>query len=128
MLLLSVLVAGCGGAGNAAPKPISGPAKEAAQVVGRLEAATAHKDYATICSDLFAASTRKQAGGPECSEVLAARARGVSHPRITIQAITVEGNRAQVRVRTRAQGQDPATDVIRLVRQNGEFRIASLGR
>lgn len=122
-----VLAAGCGGSKNAAPKPISGPAKEVAEVVQRLETATARQDFATICDDLLASATRRQAGGADCERVLGERASDVRRPRIAIQAIEVDGNRAQARVRTTARGQAPTTDVLRLVREGGRFRISSLG-
>jgi Putative lumazine-binding len=126
--LLCVLIAGCGGGGNGKPKPISGPAKDVAVVIQRLEKATAARNFTAICDDLLASATRKQAGGDECAAVLDQRARGVEHPRIRIQAIDVQGNRAQVRVRTTATGQDPTSDVINLVRERGRFRVLSLGR
>jgi hypothetical protein len=124
---LCALAAGCGGGKNPAPKPISGPAKEVADVVKRLERATARRDFATICNDLLASATRSQAGGPDCVRVLGARASGVKRPRIAIQAIEVAGNSAQARVRTTASGQAPTTDVVRLIREGGHFRISSLG-
>jgi hypothetical protein len=127
-LLLCVPVAGCGGGGTGKPEPISGPAKEVATVVQRLEKATAQRDFTTICDDLLAVATRRQAGGSDCPDVLDQRARGVRRPRIRIQAIQVKGNQAAVRVRTTAAGQDPVGDVIRLIRENGRFRVLSLGR
>jgi len=60
--------------------------------------------------------------------VLDQRARGVQHPRIRIQSIAVQGDHAQVRVRTTASGQAPTSDVVRLVREGGRFRVLSLGR
>src|SRR3954470_2301769 len=97
-----MLAAGCGGGESGKPKPISGSAKEIAGVIGRLEKATAKRDFATICRDVLAAATRKQAGGEDCADVLDQRARGVTHPHIRIQAIEVQGDSAQVRVRTSA--------------------------
>jgi hypothetical protein len=107
---------------------VSGPAKEVATVIERLQRATARRDFETVCNDLLAASTRRQAGGGECPAILAARARGVRAPRIVIKTIAVQGNDAQVRVRTTARGQAAASDVIRLVREHGRFRVLSLGR
>jgi hypothetical protein len=123
-----VLIAGCGGGGSGKPEPISGPAKEVAAVIQRLEKATAQRDFATICNDLLAAVTRRQAGGDSCPDVLGQRARGVSRPRIRIQSIEVSGNQARVRVRTTATGQAAIGDVIRLVREHGRFRVLALGR
>jgi hypothetical protein len=123
-----MLAAGCGGGDDRKPKPISGPAKDVAAVIKRLETATAKQDFTTICDGLLAAATRKQAGGDQCPSVLEQRARGVRRPRIRIQAIEIEGDRAQARVRTTATGQAATTDLIRLVRENGGFRVLSLGR
>jgi hypothetical protein len=128
VVVLGVFLAGCGGGGSGAPKPIQGPAKEAADVVQRLETAIAKHDFSAICDDLFAATTQKQAGGANCPSVLAAREGGVRHPRMRIQSIVIQGAEAEVHVRTTAVGQAATTDVLRLVREGGKFRVASLGR
>ena len=125
---MCVIVGGCGGGGGAKPVPISGPAKQVASVIQRLQKATSAHDFATICDELLSADTRKRLGGQDCATVLSERAGGVRRPRIRIQAIDVQDGRAAVRVRTTAVGQAPTTDVIRLVRENGSFRIDSLGR
>ena len=123
-----MLVVGCGGGDSGAPKRITGPAKEVASVIGRLEKATREQDFATICNDLLAAETRNQAGGEQCPDVLGERARGVRRPRIRILSIDVSGDRARARVRTTASGQAAVSDVIALVRESGRFRVSSLGR
>jgi hypothetical protein len=123
-----MLAAGCGGGDEGKPKPISGAAKDVAAVIKRLEAATARQDFTTICNDVLAAATRQQAGGDQCPSVLEQRAHGIRRPRIAIQAIEVQDDRAQARVRTTATGQAATTDLIRLVRENGDFRVLSLGR
>jgi hypothetical protein len=128
VVVVCLLTAGCGGGGNPRPKPISGPAKQVAGVIERLQKATAKGDFVTVCDDLFAAATRRQAGGADCASVLTARARGVRRPRIVIRSITVQGTRAQVQVRTTASGQAATNDVITLVRERGQFRVLSLGR
>jgi hypothetical protein len=127
-VLICLLAAGCGGAATPRTKPISGPAKQVATVIERFQRATARRDYATICDDLFAASARSQVGGGDCATVLAARARGVRRPRIVIQSIEVQGPRARARVRTTARGQAATSDTISLVRERGQFRVLSLGR
>jgi hypothetical protein len=125
---LCLVIAGCGGGGSGKPEPITGPAKDVAEVVARLQKATAEQDFTTICDDLLAAATRRQAGGDQCPDVLGQRARGVRHPRIRIQSIEIRGNDAFVRVRTTATGQAPTNDVIRLVREDGRYRVFSLGK
>jgi hypothetical protein len=128
LAVLTVFFAGCGAGSSPKPKPISGPAKDAADVVERLQTATAQKDFDTICTDLLSDATRRESGGANCAAVLGARAHGVSHPRIVIKSIEVDGPSAMVAVRTTASGQAETADVIRLVRERGHFRIASLGR
>ena len=125
--MLCLALAGCGGGDDDAPKPITGPAKQVASVIERLERATAQQDFATICDDLLAAAARRQAGDGNCEKVLAERARGVRRPRIVIQSIDVNGATAEARVRTTARGQAVVEDVIQLVRENGRYRIAALG-
>lgn len=127
LVVICLLAAGCGGGDKVSPKPIQGPAKEVADVITRLESATAKQDFATICDDLLAAATRRQAGGADCVSVLQKRAGDVRRPRIVVQSIEVSGNTAQARVRTTATGQAATTDLIRLVREGGRYRISSLG-
>ena len=124
---ITLFATGCGGGGSSKPQPISGAAKQVADVVQRLEKATETKNFAAICNDILASSARKQAGGDACPAVLGARVRDVSHPRIKIESIEIDGPTAQAKVRTTATGQAPTTDVIRLVRENGEYRVISLG-
>jgi hypothetical protein len=127
VVLVCVLVAGCGGGGGGKPKAITGPAKDVAETIQRLEKATAKRDFTTVCDQVLATATRKQAGGEQCPDVLDQRARGVRRPRIRIVSIEVKGNQAQARVRTTAVGQAATTNVIRLVKENGRFRVLSLG-
>jgi hypothetical protein len=127
LVAIGLLAAGCGGGTGGAPKPIQGPPKEVAGVIQKLQSATRTHDFQTICNDLLAAATRRQAGGADCPAVLGERATGVRRPRIVVQSIEVSGNTALARVRTTATGQAATGDVIRLVREGGRFRISSLG-
>ena len=118
---------GCSLGGDDEAKPASGPPAQIAQTVNRLERAVAKKDYETICNQLFTAQARKRAGGADCARQIASAAEGVKRPSIAIQAIDVEGDRATVRVRTRAQGQARVRDELQLRRQNGRWLVEALG-
>jgi hypothetical protein len=118
-------LAGCGGNGN--PQPIQGAAKEVASVVQRLEKALQKREFRSICKDLLSSAERTQAGGPGCSRILRRTAGDLRRPRIAIKTIKVARDAAVVEVVTTAEGQAPAPDVIRLVRERGRYRIASLG-
>jgi hypothetical protein len=126
--LVALLVAGCGGGAKPASKQVAAQAREAAAVVEELESATARGDFATICDRLLTAAERVQAGGSQCPRLLATRAQGVREPRIRIRSIALTRSGVLVRVETTATGQAPTADTIRLVRERGRLRIASLGR
>jgi hypothetical protein len=96
-------------------------------VVQRLERATADRDWATICSDLFTAAARERAGGADCARLLGEAAADVRRPAIVIRGIQVrERGRASVAVRTRAEGQQAVSDVLELRSENGEWRVEAL--
>jgi hypothetical protein len=118
---------GCSlGADEEAPRASGAPA-EIAAVVQQLERATAERDWATICTDLFTAAARERAGGADCARLLREAAADIRRPVIEIRGIRVEaGGRASVDVRTRAQGQQSVSDVLELRREHGEWRVEAL--
>jgi Putative lumazine-binding len=118
---------GCSLGGDDDAKPASGQPAQIAQTVNRLERAVAKRDYDTICAQLFTAQARKRAGGSDCARQIASAAEGVNSPSIEIQAIDVKGDRATVRVRTRAQGQARVSDELQLRRQDGRWLVEALG-
>jgi len=118
---------GCSLGGDDEAKPASGPPAQIAATVDRLERAVAARDYETICAQLFTAEARKRAGGAECERQLASATEGVRKPSIEIEAIDVSGNRAAVKVRTKAAGQASVTDELRLRRERGRWLVEALG-
>jgi hypothetical protein len=125
----SVLLAssGCSLGGDDEAKPASGPPAQIAATVDRLERAVATRDFETICDQLFTAQARKRAGGSECARQLGSATEGVKRPRIEIEAIAVDGNRAVVNVRTTASGQASVKDELQLRRQDGRWLVEALG-
>ncbi|HMJ95815.1 MAG TPA: hypothetical protein VK486_08175 [Thermoleophilaceae bacterium] len=93
----------------------------------RLERAVVTRDYETVCDRLFTVQARKRAGGAECARQLRSDTDGVKKPSIEIQAIDVKGNRATVRVWTRAQGQARVSDELRMRRKGGRWLVEALG-
>ena len=128
-MAFGVLVAssGCSLGGDDEAKPASGPPAQIAATVDRLERAVATRDYETICEQLFTARARKRAGGAECARQLGSAAEGVKKPRIAIEAIDVNGNRASVEVRTKADGQASLRDELLLRREGDRWLIEALG-
>ena len=121
-LAAAALVAGCG----------SGPSDEqlVARTVNAFARASAAHDYATLCSRILAPSLVSQVTqiGLPCPKALEKGLGDVRDPRLSIGAITVDGDRAHVEVRTSAAGQKPSSDTLQLVKVRGSWRIASLGR
>jgi hypothetical protein len=101
--------------------------REAARVVEQLERATAERDFARICSELFSRAVRERAGGRRCTRTLRQTSGRVRRPRIRVRGIEFERGRAIVSVTTSATGQRPVEDSIVLERERGGYRIADLG-
>ena len=55
-------------------------------------------------------------------------AGGLRRPDVRVVAINVRGNTATATVRATVAGGPPVTDTIRLLRQDGRYRIVSAGR
>jgi hypothetical protein len=118
---------GCALGGGDEPKPAKGPSREIAAVVARLERASASADWRTVCDQIFTAGARKRAGGRDCPRILRSDGQGIVAPRIEVLRITLRPRgRAMVRVRSRARGQPPLVDVVRLRRERGAYRVDSL--
>jgi len=95
-------------------------------VVEQLDRATRAGDWRRICDRLFTAAARRRAGGRECAKGLRSAARDVRRPRIELVGIELRGRSARARVRTRAAGQAPVTEVLDLRLEDGRYRIQAL--
>ena len=118
---------GCSLGGDEEPQPVSGVPKEIAATVDRLERAVAAGDYAEICNELFTRTARQRSGGDDCEAQLRVAAEGVRRPSIDIGGIAVEGDKAEVTVLTRAEGQARVSDELLLRREGDRWRVESLG-
>ena len=118
---------GCSLGGDEEPQPVSGVPREIAATVRQLERAVADQDYAAICGTLFTATARQRAGGEDCIAQLRSAAEDVRRPSIEIEGIELEGDRATVRVVTRAAGQTRVEDNLELRRESGRWLVEALG-
>jgi hypothetical protein len=125
-MAFAAFLAGCLGA-DEEPRPATGAPRAIAEVVQRLERATADRDFAVVCRDLFTAAARQRAGGRDCVRLTRSAAGGVERPSLELVAIELDGASARVRVRTRATGQAARSDVLLLRRESGEWRVDALG-
>jgi hypothetical protein len=123
--LSALAMAGCNG-DDPAETRITREAARAGDAVERLERAIARRDFRRVCRTLFTRALRERLGGRRCPAMLRASARGVRRPRIRVEAISLQGSRARVRVVTTAARQSPARDVIVLVKERGAYRVDGL--
>jgi hypothetical protein len=123
--LSALAMAGCNG-DDPAETRITREAARAGDAVERLERAIARRDFRRVCRTLFTRALRERLGGRRCPAMLRASARGVRRPRIRVEAISLQGSRARVRVVTTAARQAPARDVIVLLKEHGAYRVDGL--
>ena len=118
---------GCSIGGDEEPQRASGAPAAVAEVVERLERATAESDFATVCADVFTAAARERAGGVDCERLLRSAAEGIERPRIEVRSIDVTGDRARVKVDARAAGEAVVGESLELRKLGGEWRVEALG-
>ncbi|MBI5104149.1 MAG: hypothetical protein HZB46_04030 [Solirubrobacterales bacterium] len=122
VLLALAALAGCGGDDEPSPE------EAVRAAVQRFGDATAKKDYREICDQLLSSRLveRVEGVGLPCEQALQRGLGDVKNPRIRIGDIGVQGGRALVSVRSTADNQPPSDDAVELVREGGEWKIASL--
>lgn len=92
-------------------------------------AATAKRDYQALCDRLLSKALvgkLEQIGLP-CEVALKTGLGTVERPVLTVRRISVDGDRASAEVHTTAANQAPSDDTIQLRKEDGSWRIASLG-
>jgi hypothetical protein len=109
-----------------------GPTDEqlVARAVTAFGRATAAKDYRTLCDRILAPSLIEQVTsiGLPCEKALERGLGGVRSPRLTLGAVTVDGDKATAEVRTAAANQAPSRDTLRLEKVRGAWRVTSLAQ
>ena len=109
-------------------KPGGGDDSQAVhKTLDRFAQATREKDYQTLCDDLFAsalAETIRSVGLP-CEVALRTGWGSRQNPQLKVIGVEVNGDQALARTRSTAVGESPADETLRLVRENGSWRLAS---
>jgi hypothetical protein len=97
-------------------------------VVARFGVATRAKDYQTICDQLLADELVRsvESIGLPCESALQKGLADVRDPRLEIRQVSLSAGRALVSVHSTAAAQQASDDAVQLVKQHGEWRIASL--
>ena len=105
-------------------------AERARAVVERFGDASAKKDYQRICDELIARALIAQVEriGLPCEIAFKRGLEDVRKPVLKVRSVRVTKDRARVAVHSTAAGQKPSNDTMTLVREDGEWRIASLAK
>ena len=116
---LAVLASGCG------------RESEEDRVRSTLESfadATARKDYQALCDDLFSQKLVEEVRRTvPCEIALKDSSLGdAEKPKLEVQRVRVEEERATADVRSSAANQPPSQDTVELIREDGQWRIISL--
>jgi hypothetical protein len=128
VLTLALAVAGCGadeegGGGGGVPAE-----QQVREVVARFGVATRGKDYQQICDRLLSKDlvNKIEGIGLPCESAVQRGLSGVRNPTLTINEVSISGTRALVSIRTTATGEAASDDALQVVRESGEWKIASL--
>ena len=102
--------------------------KEVRATLDRYAQATRQKDYQTLCDDLYASDLvqRIRSAGLPCEVALRTGLEDRQNPQLTVLGVEVSGDQALARARTTAVGEVASVDTIKLVKQDGGWRVASL--
>jgi hypothetical protein len=141
-LLTAMVFAGCGSSGTKEHKgnsPLPDPAAaklmatqphaaEVKRLVERYAQSTRDKDYQTLCDELLSAELVRQirSTGFPCEVALRTGLEDVQNPSLTVQSVEVNDDRALARVRSTASSQATSIETIRLIREVGGWRVASI--
>jgi hypothetical protein len=116
--ILATLGAGCGDSDE----------DKVRDTLSRFETAAKDRDYKELCDDLLARElvARLRTIGLPCPLALSRGLGATLQPSISVEKVKVSGDTALAQITSTAVGQRPSQDTIRLVKQDDEWRIASL--
>ncbi len=126
---LALAVAGCGadeeggGGGDGVPAE-----QQVREVVARFGVATRGKDYQQICDRLLSKELvdKIEGIGLPCESAVKRGLGAVRNPTLKINEVSISGSRALVSIHTTAAGEAPSDDALQVIREDGEWKIASL--
>jgi hypothetical protein len=117
-LVALIVFGGCGG----------GDEQQVRDTLARFQKATASQDYRTLCTKLLARAVvdRLRSVGLPCEVALQTGLGSVRQPKLKVTRIKIRGSTALAEVRSEAAGQSASTDTIRLVKEDGDWRLTAL--
>jgi hypothetical protein len=127
--VLATVVSGCGRVEEDSDKDFKGEQQRVAKAVEDLQDAGSERDENRICERLLArelVQRLKQAGAADCASAIDDVLKDADAFELDVKKVTLEGTTASAVVESDG-GDRKRTDTLRLVRERGEWRIASLG-
>ncbi len=102
--------------------------KDVRATLERYAAATRQKDYQTLCDDLYADELvqRIRNAGLPCEVALKTGLEDRQNPQLTVLGVEVTGDQALASVRSTAIGEQPSLDTVKLLKQDGGWRVQEL--
>lgn len=127
-LIAATTLAACGSSDTDSASKFSGEQKAAAQVLEDLSQAGKDNDAKKICTKLLASTLTKQlkAAGVNCEKQLSDSIKTADNFDLTVKSVKVSGDKAVATVSSRGKSKDETSQVT-LVKENGAWRISSLG-
>ncbi len=121
----AAMLSACG-RGEDTPKPDNEAQVRA--TLARFATASAQRDYTTVCNDLLAGAltAKLRSVNVPCEAAIRTGLSEVKKPKLTVTSVQVQGPSATATVRSTAKGQKPSIDLVRLVKERGGWRLASL--
>jgi ketosteroid isomerase-like protein len=118
LLAAAALAAGCG----------SDDESEVREALDRYAKAVATKDYQTICDELLAEELKANLRSVQapCETAIQRGFREVDRPTIAVRSVKVDGDTATAVARSDAANQEPSEDTIRLVKEDGDWKVVAL--
>jgi hypothetical protein len=118
LVTAALLVGACGGDDET----------EVRETLDRYTKAIAAKDYQTLCDELLAQElidNLKRVNAP-CETALQRGFREVEQPTIAVRSVKIDGDTATAVARSDAANQEPSVDTIKLVKQDGDWKVIEL--
>jgi hypothetical protein len=82
-------------------------------------------DFEQVC-ELLSDQFRQQLGGDNCPRFLEEQSSGIARRELTVIAVNEDGDQATARLETGGESGKPTELELSLVRQDGDWRIASV--
>ena len=121
-ILLALAAAGCGAAADST-EDFEGEERRVATVIEDLQDAAAKDEQRRICRQLLASDLAGRT--TDCTATVKTALEESDSDELEVKSVRVEGERARAQVATGTD--EDQTVTFELVRENGDWRIASLG-